>query len=341
MEVAMRCSFLLGGLLAASIGFHHLTTAATAADPSGTISVRASVTKAIPLLEKGSLESTAKVRCFTCHNQAVPVFALTLAAQRGFQVDAANLKKQAEFTLADLRTAREAYLQGKGQGGGATRAGYALFTLQAAGSPGDEVTAAVTEFLLLRDNQGWRTASTRPPSEGSSFTATALALRGLRRYGTPEQQERIKTRTTAARDWLIKTAPKETEDHVFRLMALKEATAEADVVLAAARALKDTQREDGGWSQLPGGESDAYATGSALVALHQAGGVAVQDPAYQRGLSFLIRTQFPDGTWLVKSRSKPFQPYYESGFPHGTDQFISIAASGWAAAALALAVPVR
>ncbi|MGV3720557.1 MAG: hypothetical protein ACO1SX_06565 [Actinomycetota bacterium] len=302
--------------------------------------VSAAVRKAIPLLEKGSLESTAKVRCFTCHNQAVPVFALALAAQRGFQVDAANLKKQAEFTLADLRSAREAYLQGKGQGGGATRAGYALFTLQAAGAKGDEVTAAVTEFLLLRDKEGWRTASNRPPSEGSSFSSTALALRGLREYGAPAQQERIKARTLAARDWLLKSAPKDTEDQVFRLWALKEADADAAAVLAAARTLKDGQREDGGWPQLPGGESDAYATGSALVALHLAGGVAAQDGVYQRGLSFLMRTQLPDGTWLVKSRSKPFQPYFESGFPHGTDQFISIAASGWAAAALALAVPV-
>ena len=39
------------------------------------------------------------------------------------------------------------------------------------------------------------------------------------------------------------------------------------------------------------------------------------------------------------SRSKPFQPYFESGFPHGKDQFVSMAASGWATVALALACP--
>jgi hypothetical protein len=41
----------------------------------------------------------------------------------------------------------------------------------------------------------------------------------------------------------------------------------------------------------------------------------------------------------VVSRSKPFQTYFESGYPHGKDQFISIAAAGWSTAALALAVP--
>src|SRR5262249_13807004 len=44
-------------------------------------------------------------------------------------------------------------------------------------------------------------------------------------------------------------------------------------------------------------------------------------------------------TWYVRSRSKPFQTYFESGFPHGKDQFISLAASSWATTALALALP--
>jgi hypothetical protein len=40
----------------------------------------------------------------------------------------------------------------------------------------------------------------------------------------------------------------------------------------------------------------------------------------------------------VKTRSKPIQTYYESGYPHGKDQFISISAASWATIALALAV---
>ena len=46
-----------------------------------------------------------------------------------------------------------------------------------------------------------------------------------------------------------------------------------------------------------------------------------------------------DGSWFVKSRAMKIQPYFESGFPYGKNQFISVAASGWAAAALALALP--
>jgi hypothetical protein len=88
-------------------------------------------------------------------------------------------------------------------------------------------------------------------------------------------------------------------------------------------------------------DSDAYATGTVLVALHQAGGLPTTDPAYQRGVAFLLKAQREDGSWLVRSRSKPFQRYFESGFPHGKDQFISITASAWATTALALTCPPR
>jgi hypothetical protein len=44
----------------------------------------------------------------------------------------------------------------------------------------------------------------------------------------------------------------------------------------------------------------------------------------------------------VKTRSLPIQPYFESGFPYGHDQWISSAATSWAAMALTLAIePVR
>jgi squalene cyclase len=129
---------------------------------------------------------------------------------------------------------------------------------------------------------------------------------------------------------------------VFRLLGLKQVEAPQADIEAATKELLAKQRDDGGWAQLDSGEpesatkSDAYATGTALVALHQAGGLPTSDPAYQRGLRHLLTTQEADGSWHVASRSKPFQAYYESGFPHGNDQFISCAASGWATWALVL-----
>lgn len=303
--------------------------------------VRAAVEKALPLIVKSTAEYPKHRDCFSCHHQAVPVLALATARDRGFTVDAEAISGPVEHTEADLRSAIESYKKGEGQGGGVTRAGYAMLTLEIGKTARDEVTDAVIAFLLKRDEKGdhWRTSSNRPPTEKSDFTTTYLAIRSLAAFGAKDDKDRIADRVTRARKWLESTRPKDTEDRVFRLFALKAAAAEPETLRIAADDLKTTQREDGGWSQLDGGTSDAYATGSALVALHQAGGLATDDPAYRNGLQFLIASQRDDGSWFVASRSKPFQPYFESGFPYGKDQFISMAASGWAVTALALACP--
>ena len=80
--------------------------------------------------------------------------------------------------------------------------------------------------------------------------------------------------------------------------------------------------------------SDAYATGQALYALNVAGKMAVSSPVYQKGVDYLLRTQAPDGTWHVETRAIWLQPYFESGFPYGRDQFISAAGTAWAVMAL-------
>lgn len=304
--------------------------------------IKAAVAKSLPLLEKGAKGSMKeRKRCFTCHNQGIPVFALVTAQTRGFDVDAEHLRTQLEFIADFLGKNKEQYLKGDGQGGEADTAGYALWTLDYGGWKPDETMAAVAEYFLLyqKDRGHWESVSNRPPSEKSPFTTTFVALRGLKTYGMPEQKDRVDARVEQVLQWLTATSAEDTEDRVFRLRALQLAGAPEDDIRLAADELKDSQREDGGWSQLSDMESDAYATGSALAALYQAGGMATADPAYRKGLSYLISIQKDDGSWHVVSRSKPFQTYFESGYPHGKDQFISMAAAGWATTALALALP--
>jgi Squalene-hopene cyclase C-terminal domain len=313
-----------------------LTVLATVPTP---FSVRASVDRSLPLLLKAAEGHIGKQTCFACHNQALPMVAFHAARERGFTVKAEELKEQTDFVYDFLKRNKEKFKKGEGTGGQVDSAGYALVTVELGGRKPDDVTAAVAEYLLNYQPKidHWRAVSNRPPSEASHFTPTYLALRGLRVFGTAEQKEAIAKRVDATRAWLLKTPALDTEDRVFRLLAMKEAGVEGNVIRAAANSLRILQRSDGGWSQLDGGVSDAYATGSALVALNHVGGLSADDAAYQCGLGFLLRNQRADGSWFIKSRSKPFQPYYESGFPHGNDQFISAAASGWATAALAAA----
>jgi hypothetical protein len=305
--------------------------------------VRAAVEKALPLILKSTDEYPESRDCFSCHHQAVPVVALKTAKERGFAIPADAISGPVEHTEADLRGSLASYRIGVGQGGGVTRAGYAMLTLEVGGKSSDEVTDTVAEYMLKRDQSSdhWRSSSNRPPSEASEFTSTYLALRALAAYGKEGQRERIAVRVTKARHWLEATTPKDTEDRAFRLLALKTASSPEDLIRKAADDLLKTRRDDGGWSQLDGGNSDAYATGSALVALQWTGNLATDSPAYRGGLRFLIADQRKDGSWFVASRSKPFQPYFESGFPYGKDQFISMAATSWAVTALSLACPKK
>jgi hypothetical protein len=304
--------------------------------------IKAAVAKSLPLLEtaaRGSMEK--RKQCFTCHNQALPVMALTTARSRGFTIDAENLRQQLQFSADFLAKNRADYLAGKGQGGQALTAGYALWTLELGDWKSDETTDAVAEYLLKfqSDLDHWKPQAVRPPMEESLFTVSYVALRGLKTFGRSEQQDRISRRTAQVRQWMLRTPARETENAVFRLRALQIAEAAEDEIHSAARELLKTQRADGGWAQLDSLESDAYATGTALVALHQAGGIATAEPAYRQGLRFLLAKQLDDGSWHVPTRSTPIQSYYESGYPHGEDQFISITAAGWATTALALALP--
>jgi ankyrin repeat protein len=88
---------------------------------------------------------------------------------------------------------------------------------------------------------------------------------------------------------------------------------------------------------------DAYSTGEALVALHEAAGIEATDAAWQKGLQYLLSTQEADGSWDVHTRmlspAAVSPPYIESGFPYGHDQFLSTAATCWAAMALMEALP--
>ena len=137
---------------------------------------------------------------------------------------------------------------------------------------------------------------------------------------------------------MIRTVPETNEEKVFQLLGLKWINGDKNFIQQQAKKLLATQREDGGWSQLTNLESDSYATGQALYALYESGQLKADDPAFQKGVSFLLKTQYEDGSWKVKSRSIPFVPFVQNGFPHDKDQFISAAGTNWATMALTLAV---
>jgi N-acyl-D-amino-acid deacylase len=308
--------------------------------------VRAAAERGLSRLEKGAASYVKNRNCFSCHHNAMAVFAMTAAKRRGLEVSPERLREQLDFTLASFRSRTESVRKGQGIGGANTTVAYALATLAAGEHAADETTAALVDFLLTRQREdgAWIGSADRPPSEGSPFTSTALALQGLRAYGTPaaaldaERGPRLEKAISGARTWLRAATPVTTEDRVFHLRGLQDADVDATIVEQAREALLRLQKESGAWPQLAEIPGDAYATGSALVALRRAG-LPSDHLVYERGVRFLVETQQPDGAWVVQTRSKPVQLFFDNGDPGGKSQFISMSATGWATLALLESLP--
>jgi hypothetical protein len=301
-------------------------------------SPRGAVERSLPLLQKVDELWVKKSGCVSCHHNTLAAVTVAAARTKGITVDEKIARRQSLEMAANLERWRDRILQGIAIGGSSATISYLMVGLGATGYQPDPATDAMARYLatLQLPTGAWPHPSHRPPIESSQIQLTATSMRALQIYAPAPQRGKYQKTIERAAAWIAQSKPVIMEDYVFKLFGLHWSGASRDAVLGAARALLAQQRADGGWSQLSTLASDAYATGQALVALAETGAVSVSDQVYVRGMQFLLQRQFADGTWYVRTRALPIQPYFESGFPYGRDQFISAAATNWAATALAL-----
>ncbi len=295
---------------------------------------RAAVETAVRLLEGSATEFFRQSGCVGCHHQPLAVMASAAARMDG----AADLVKMISTQFA---SSEDNLMQRFDPGGGADGEGYSLLALHATGYAPDSVTdtIAVHTAAMQRRAGNWHTGDApRAPLQESDIARTARAMRSLQLYAPPALRPEFEQRIARARDFILEAHARTNDDFAMQLAAAHWAGAPQARVQALGRALAAMQREDGGWSQNPNLTSDSYATGETLWALHETGILKPADAAYQRGVKFLLSTQRADGSWFVRSRAPKFQPYFESGFPYGHDQWISSAATAWAVMALAPAM---
>ncbi|HJQ27601.1 MAG TPA: ankyrin repeat domain-containing protein [Blastocatellia bacterium] len=329
----------------------HLLTEAGAKEGTATVytppapvpapSIRAALERSIPLLQKTDLTFMQKSGCVSCHNNTMTAVTVAAVRQVGIAVNEEIARGQVKKIAAFLETWRERTLQGAGIPGESGPVSAILGGLAAEHYPADAATDAMARYVASQQwpDGRWRPFGHRPPLEVSDIPITARALRALQVYAPKTQRTQYDRAIRRAADWLAKAQPQTTDEYAFQLLGLGWAGMKPGnvTIKKAVRELLAEQRPDGGWGQIAALASDAYATGEVLVALRQAGGVAVTDAAYRHGIEFLLKTQLEDGSWYVRSRAVPLQPFFEAGFPHGRDQWISAAATNWAALALTLA----
>jgi ankyrin repeat protein len=308
--------------------------------PSPAASPRAAIERAIPLLQKADITFSKKAGCVSCHNNTLTAMSIAAARAQGLRVDETTASSQLKTISAFADSWRERLIEGIGIPGDSETVSYILLGLAAERYPADATTDAMARFLKgkqLPDGR-WEPLAHRPPLEASTLVVTAFAMRSLQLYAPAPLRAEYDAAVKRAASWLANQRPSSVNDDlVFRLLGLAWSKAARADVEKAAQDLIALQRTDGGWSQLASVGSDAYATGQAVYALRESGAAAAADPAVTRGVQFLLKTQLADGSWFVKTRAIPLQPFFESGFPHGRDQWISATATNWATLALARA----
>jgi ankyrin repeat protein len=314
-----------------------LAFAAAEAESPTKAEVKRAAPKAIPIIQHSAKIWTERSGCYSCHHQGLSPIALSAADQNGLKIDREKLRKEID-EYEDRPTTQLKQYEGTGAINGTAGFGFWLWGRSADGRPQTNLTESSIHYLLAKQaaDGRWPSLSHRPPLEDSPVTLTAVAIRALRTYAPDYLSDSAKKSIRDGRAWLRSRQPRNNEEAVFKLFGLVWAEAPRADIQDAASDLAKRQRVDGGWAQLPTRQSDAYATGQALSALALAK-ASTKGQVYSRGVSFLVRTQMPDGTWLVTTRRKfPGLPYFESGFPYREHQFISYSGSAWALSALAL-----
>jgi len=307
--------------------------------------LRAAIARAVPPLQETSIRSKqsfvrhgSRQDCTSCHQQHLPLAAIGFARKQHVPVDTDAEKQLLKMVREGEMKNSEVDWQALFHPDAAYTKGYELLGLAAVDSPADETTDGWVHHLAAiqgADGQ-WFNNLPRPPLQMDDIGATALAVHALQRYPIPGRTAELTKQVDRARRWLWNAKPRNNDARIYQILGLAWAGEPARKLQPLAKALLAEQSEDGGWSQLPGLNSDAYATGQAVYALREAAGMARSEPAVARGLRFLLQTQLEDGTWHVRRRAFPFQPTMNSGFPHGRDSWISAAGTSWAVMAMGL-----
>jgi ankyrin repeat protein len=304
-------------------------------------SAREAVERSMPLLQSSAEGMLSQGGCIACHGQDVTHVAATLVSRKGWKVNSKSYDESLKVIRSGWITSDQGMLQGIEAGGWPDIQNYASFALTSSNEPVSWNSDVFVRYLLSKQRVegNWHViGASRAPIQDGDISRTAMSIRTLSSYAIPARKNEIDERISRAASWIAAQTPISTEDRVMQLLGLKWADKPGRLREDRTKELLALQRSDGGWAQTPYLSSDAYATGEVLYTLREMG-FSASDAAVRKGVEFLLKTQRVDGSWYVPSRAMKIQPYFQSGFPYDHDQWISSAATAWAAMGLAVSTP--
>jgi hypothetical protein len=319
------------------------TAERTAATRIPTPAIRQAATKGLSLLEKSGYLFTMRshLKCASCHHNSLTSIAAAIAREKDVPVSDSLTNYRVKATEHSLEAACNPNLIDEFLPVNFV-APYYLLALHADGYKPNFLTDISVDYLMsqARPEGRFQAETGRIPLESGDIHLTTLAIRAIQLYATPAKSGKVNLLAEKTRKWLENSHPDQQQEIAFQLLGLHWCGSSPEQKQKTAALLLSMQNADGGWSQVPTLASDAYATGETLYALYESGMLRPEDPAYQKGISYLLATQDSDGAWVVATRSFPIHPFFTTDFPpYDENQYISAAASNWSVMALLNALP--
>ena len=290
---------------------------------------------ALKKLEQTNEQFFQETGCGGCHHSTLLSFAASRAQRAGLIVQAPLVEARRQRVKGQFSSFLPGLQQMQPLPGDVDSAIYGLLEAQSLGLERSielETLARYLQAKQLPDGSWSSRGISRSPIEEADLHRTALALWLVPQFSAPAAKPAVDLMKREALRWIEARPALTSDERAMKLLGLKWGAAAGATLEKAARALAALQNADGSWGGNRHLSGDAYSTGLALFALREA--AAAEPKALAKAALWLRTTQHTDGTWFVKSRAPKFQPYFESGFPYGPDQWISAAATAWAVAAL-------
>lgn len=281
--------------------------------------VASTIDRGLAFLAKDSLAWKKEHNCVSCHHGALVAWALRDAKQHGIPVDEPVLAEMTKWT-AESGSGKTGIPRPPGIPKALNaKAVWFSLALQSDRKP-DETVQAGLKLLLATvkedqtDSGAWASwPETRPPIFGNSDESmTVLATLALLPAAQAGDESAIAARDKGVR-WLVETKTDDDPQSVaMRLVLWNRLNRPPEELAPLIQRIHERQREDGGWSQATGRESDAWATGQALYAL-SVSGLKSTDATIASGRQFLTKTQREDGSWPMMSRPTKSDGEYAKG----------------------------
>jgi Prenyltransferase and squalene oxidase repeat len=264
--------------------------------------------------------------CFSCHNNGDAARALYVATRRGYRLPG-NILADTTFWLS--RPNR--WEQNKGDPGFSDKRlaniqfAAALIAAFEAGLVKDQRPLAEAARKLAADQEAdgsWRIDTGKTlgsPATYGTLLATHMALNTLKKASIQDTREAVQK----AERWLSQAQPDSILAAATLLLTMSRETSTSPREEEILKIMGRAQTRDGGWGPYADSPPEPFDTAVALLALKQYRQKLGVNEMIERGRSFLVAQQNPDGSWPATTRPAGGESYAQS-----------LSTTGWATLAL-------